>query len=354
MRKNFELKEISGALTLIMTLGLFLSDGAAMAQSRGIFIPYSTVGFGLGTSNYYGDFAPYRRPVASTFNMMRWSVAGNYTRHFTPRLAARASFTYARIAGDDYIMNKSSKHETNIFYARNLHFRNDLKEFSVQGIYKLTPDNRSYDRRPQFSAYLFAGIAVTAHNPKAMVPDEEDWNRTQPAGTVYPGSGEWVKLQPLGTEGQGNEGYKDKYSLVTFAIPVGVGVRYKINSRFDVSAELGFRKTFTDYLDDAHGAYADPALFANDPLALAMSNRSQERVAVRKGAVRTESLKKFVQANYVGAAPDGDPYAEMINQGFARPGSDRGNSPTYTDNYLIGQIQLHYILPTQIKCPPLK
>ena len=338
MRKNFELKGVSGLLSLTMVIGLILSDGTALAQSRGIFIPYSTVGFGLGTSNYYGDFAPYRRPIASTFKMMRWSVAGNYTRHFTPRLAARASFTYARIAGDDYIMNRDSKHESNIFYARNLHFRNDLKEFSVQGIFKLTPDNRSYDRRPQFGAYLFAGIALTAHNPKAL----DSLN------------GSWVKLQPLGTEGQGNEGYKDKYSLVTFAIPVGIGVRYKINSRFDISAELGFRKTFTDYLDDAHGAYADPALFANDPLALTMSNRSQERIAVRKGADRTESLKKFVQVNYVGANPDGDPYAEMINQGFGRPGSDRGNSPTLKDNYLIGQIQIHYILPTQIKCPPLR
>jgi hypothetical protein len=354
MRKNFELKGVSGMLMLIMVLGLFLTDSKAVAQSRGIFIPYSTVGFGLGTSNYYGDFAPYRRPIASTFKMMRWSIAGNYTRHFTPRLAARASFTYARIAGDDYIMNKGSKHESNIFYARNLHFRNDLKEFSVQGIFKLTPDNRSYDRRPQFGAYLFAGVALTAHNPKAKIPTEEEWNRVQVPGTTYPGSGDWVKLQPLGTEGQGNEGYAKKYSLVQFAIPMGIGVRYKINSRFDISAELGFRKTFTDYLDDAHGDYADPALFANDPLALAMSNRSQERVAVRKGADRTESLKKFVQANYLGANPDGDPYAEMMARGFGGAGTDRGNSPSYTDNYLIGQIQIHYILPTQIKCPPLR
>jgi hypothetical protein len=338
MLRKSELKRASGALSMVLILSLFFTNSHVMAQSRGIFMPYSSVGFGLGTSNYYGDLAPYRRPVASTFKMMRWSIAGNYTRHFTPRLAARASFTYARIAGDDYIMNRGSKHETNIFYARNLHFRNDLKEFSVQGIFKLTPDNRSYDRRPQFGAYLFAGIALTAHNPKAL----DSLNGT------------WVKLQPLGTEGQGNEGYDKKYSLVQFAIPVGIGVRYKINSRFDISAELGFRKTFTDYLDDTHGAYADPSLFANDPTALHFSNRTQDRIAVRKGADRTESLKKFVQTNYVGVAPDADPYAVMLERGFGAPGSDRGNSPTLKDNYLIGQIQIHYIIPAQIKCPPLR
>ncbi|NIJ51109.1 DUF6089 family protein [Dyadobacter arcticus] len=336
MRKNFELKSVTGALTLILTFGLLLTNTDSQAQSRGIFVPYSTVGAGIGTSSYFGDFAPYRRPFSSIFYMMRWSAGGNYTRHFTPRLAARASFTYARIAGDDYISNRSSKYESNVFYARNLHFRNDLKEFSIQGIFKLTPDNRSYDRRPQFGTYVFAGIALTAHNPKALDSLK----------------GDWVKLQPLGTEGQGNEGYAKPYSLVQFAIPIGIGVRYKINSRFDVSAELGFRKTFTDYLDDAHGNYADPALFADDPLALALSNRSTNQLAVRKGADRTESLKKFLVVNY--SLETNDPLAALPTTGFAAPGTARGNSPTYTDNYLFGMIHINYMLPSQIKCPPLK
>ncbi|MCE6988847.1 DUF6089 family protein [Dyadobacter sp. CY323] len=336
MRRNFELKRVSGALALILTFGLVLTSNETSAQSRGIFVPYSTVGFGIGTSNYYGDMAPYRRLPASTFAMMRWSVGGNYTRHFTPRLAARASFIYARIAGDDYIMNRGSKHEANIFYARNLHFRNDLKEFSVQGIFKLTPDNRSYDRRPQLGAYLFAGVALTAHNPKALDSLE----------------GDWIKLQPLGTEGQGNEGYAKPYSLVQFAIPFGIGVRYKINSKFDISAELGYRKTFTDYLDDAHGNYADPALFADNPLAMTLSNRTTEQFAARKGADRTESLRKFLQVNYT--LDTNDPLAALPTTGFGAPGTPRGNSPTYTDNYLFGMIHIHYMLPSQIKCPPLR
>ncbi|RYZ83409.1 MAG: hypothetical protein EOP04_20020, partial [Proteobacteria bacterium] len=55
--------------------------------------------------------------------------------------------------------------------------------------------------------------------------------------------------------------------LVQFAIPVGIGVRYKLNSRFDISAEFGFRKTFTDYLDDTQHPemspqFRDQAVFA--------------------------------------------------------------------------------------------
>ena len=333
---NLSNRRVDGRLTWLFMLGFIAVGGNAHAQYKSIFIPYSTVGFGLGTANYYGDMASYSRPLASTFKMMRWSIGGNYTRHFTPRLAARASFTYARIAGDDFVMNDKPKYQANILFARNLHFRNDLKEFSVQGIFKLIPDNRSYDRRPQFGAYLFAGVALTAHNPKAL----------DSLG------GDWVRLQPLHTEGQGNEGYAKPYSLVQFAIPFGIGLRYKINSRFDISAELGFRYTFTDYLDDVAGKYADPALFADDPTALAVSNRSADVLSTRKGKDRIPGLTKFVQANY--NITTEDPVSVLSAVGYASPGTDRGNSPTLKDSYMIGMIHLHYILPSQIKCPPLK
>ncbi|MBE9465664.1 DUF6089 family protein [Dyadobacter subterraneus] len=328
------MRPISKRLSFLLVLGLLVVTYNTEAQvRRGTFIPYSTVGFGVGTSNYYGDMASYTTPLRSTFGMMRWSVTGNYTRHFTPRLAARASFTYARIAGDDYKMNK--KDPTNIRYARNLSFRNDLKEFAVEGIFKLTPDNRSYDRRPQFSAYLFGGVAVVAHNPKAL--DTFDGN--------------WVKLQSLGTEGQGRPGYDKPYSLIQFAIPLGIGVRYKINDRFDMGAELGFRKTFTDYLDDVAGNYADPAVFADNPLALTMANKSTERYTVKKGVDRTEGLKQFVQTAY--NIQTEDPFS-VVQQNYGTAGYARGTSPNLKDNYLIGTVHINYIIPSQIKCPPLK
>lgn len=336
MIKDFQMRPISKKLVFIFILGVSVINYKAEAQvRRGTFIPYSSAGFGIGTSSYYGDMASYTTPFRSTFGMMRWSVTGNYTRHFTPRLAARASFTYARIVGDDYEMNK--KDPTNIRFPRNLSFRNDLKEFAVVGIYKLTPDSRSYDRRPQFGAYLFGGIAAVAHNPKAK--DET--------------TDEWVKLQPLGTEGQGRPGFAKPYSLIQLAIPIGIGVRYKINDRFDVGAELGFRFTFTDYLDDVAGAYVGEAVFANDPLALKMSNRSGEQFSTRKGKDRTAGLSEFVQSAYPGSTPGEDPFARLVSQNYGNFG-ERGNNPKANDNYMTGTISVHYIIPSQVKCPPLK
>jgi hypothetical protein len=335
MIKNFLMRPISKKLVFFVVLGLLVINHTTEAQvKRGMFIPYSSVGFGVGTSSYYGDMASYTTPLRSTFGMMRWSLTGNYTRHFTPRLAARASFTYARIAGDDFKMNE--KTPINIRFPRNLSFRNDLKEFALIGIYKLTPDNRSYDRRAQFGTYLFGGIAVVAHNPKAL-------------DTL---GGKWVKLQPLGTEGQGRPGFSKPYSLIQMAIPIGIGVRYKINDRFDIGAELGFRFSFTDYLDDVAGNYADKSVFADNETALKLANRSGERVSVKKGKDRTPGLTKFVQNAYPGVT-DQDPYDILIAQNYGNSGQ-RGNNPKANDNYMTGTIHITYILPTQVKCPPLK
>ena len=336
MITNFQMRPISKKLIFFLVLGLLVINYKTEAQvKRGTFIPYSSVGFGVGTANYYGDMASYSTPLKSTFGMMRWSLTGNYTRHFTPRLAARASFTYARIVGDDFKMNE--KDPTNIRFPRNLSFRNDLKEFAVQGIFKLTPDNRSYDRRAQFGAYLFGGIAATAHNPKALDVTGQ----------------EWVKLQPLGTEGQGRPGFAKPYSLIQLAIPIGIGVRYKINDRFDVGAELGFRITFTDYLDDVANNYAGEAAFAGDALAFAMSDRSQEQFSTKKRKDRTEGLKQYVQSINP-ALVSQFPFDELKQQGYGNAGTSRGNNIGQNDSYLVGSIHLTYILPTQIKCPPLK
>lgn len=332
MHGNFETKGVSGWFAFILAFAIMTIVPEANAQNRGVFVPYSTVGFGVGTSNYYGDMAAYSRPLASTFNMMRFSVGGNYTRHFTPRLAARAVFTLARIAGDDYVMNHKGKYLGNAYFARNLNFRNDLKEFTVQGIFKLTPDNRSSDRRPQLGTYLFAGIGIVAHNPKALYRDST-------------GKKEWIKLQNLHTEGQGTVGYEKPYSLVSVVIPFGLGLRYKINAKFDVSAELGFRYTFSDYLDDIGGNNADPAVFADNPLAGSLAYRYAEPKSARREHDRTAGLQKFL-----GVQDAADVSAALA--GFNPAALPRGN--TYKDTYLTGMIHVHYILPARIKCPPLK
>ncbi len=313
----------------IFGIVVIMSGQSAEAQNKRMFEPYSTVGFGLGTSTYIGEIAPYRFPIQTLTRTIRWNINGSYTRHFTPSLAARVSLTVARIAGDDEYFNRGGKPNANN-YIRNLHFRNDLKEVSVVGIYQIVPDGRSSSRRANFTPYIFAGIGIVAHNPKALTPKLYD-------------NQEWVSLQPLGTEGQGQPGYEKPYSLVTYSIPVGLGFRYKYNQRLNVSIEGGFRFTGSDYLDDVSGKYADPNVLKSD-LAQYMANRSLEDVAARTGKDRNATAKQLY--------PDlQDPFAQNITNFDV---GDLRGSPSKDDAYFLGSVQINYVLPGKIKCPPLR
>ena len=68
-------------------------------------------------------------------------------------------------------------------------------------------------------------------------------------------------LRSLGTEGQGSSLYPEKkpYSPVALAIPFTLGIKYALNTKMNVFAELIYRFTNTDYLDDVSGTYAPDA-----------------------------------------------------------------------------------------------
>ena len=41
-------------------------------------------------------------------------------------------------------------------------------------------------------------------------------------------------------------------------IPMGAGIKYYASERINLSTELLYRKTFTDYIDDVSKNYIDP------------------------------------------------------------------------------------------------
>jgi hypothetical protein len=306
-------------------------------RRKPLFQPYSTVGLGLGTAHYYGETNSIRQPLQSTFGMMRWNVTANYTRFFTPRLGARVALTYARLAGDDNRYSPTG--QFGYLYVRNAHFRNDVKELSVVGIYDLVPQGQTFLRRQSLVPYIFGGIALFAHNPKARSPRDSIFDNR------------WVRLQPLGTEGQGRPGYSAPYSLVQAAIPLGIGLRYKYKQRLNISIEAGVRFTFTDHLDDVGGLYPDPNVFAGDELAARMSNRSLEPIAARTGRDRTAGVRQYlVQNQGFPNDPNLDPFVLPI-QGQT-VGDNRGGGNK--DFYLLTAIHINYILKSPIKCPPIR
>jgi hypothetical protein len=70
------------------------------------------------------------------------------------------------------------------------------------------------------------------------------------------------------------EGQSKKYSRVSFAIPLVMGIKYRFAPKWTLFGELGYRFTFTDYLDDVGGYYYN---FGNDShLSAIYGDRSPE------------------------------------------------------------------------------
>jgi hypothetical protein len=94
----------------------------------------------------------------------------------------------------------------------------------------LFANGNRYYRRPYFNVYGYGGVGLLYFNPKAEL------------------NGTWHALQPLQTEGV-------EYSRITPVIPFGLGVRFKFGPNMNIAIEGGYRKIFTDYLDDVSTVY---------------------------------------------------------------------------------------------------
>jgi hypothetical protein len=93
---------------------------------------------------------------------------------------------------------------------------------------------------------------------------------------------------------------------MTLVIPYGLGARFMVSPLFNVSIEAGWRKTFTDYLDDVSTVYVDKS--SSSAIAQQLADRSEN----------------------------------------GRPiGSIRGN-PDKDDGYILYTVKLEYYLPYTI------
>jgi hypothetical protein len=302
--------------------------------------PHSSIAFGIGTSNYYGDLAPVSRPVKSTTQNINWNLSVDLTRHLSPHTSVRFGLTWVRLSGDDSNFEGDVKYP-NLFF-RNTHFRNDIQELSAVGIYSFVAEQRAYTLRPKLIPYVFGGFSILHHNPVAQAPK----------GTLGVEDGEWVSLQPLGTEGQTlPTSTVAPYNLIVTNALAGLGLRVSLNKQWDIAYELGLRYLFTDYIDDVGGVYGDKAaMAANDPLSAVFGHRELELVAVRTGVNREAAIRQWYadQGSPQGAAVPVSAFP--IAPGTAA-GGNRNFSATLNDMYLLNTFKLVYHITPQIKCP---
>lgn len=349
--------------TAFLFLTLLVIGNFAKAQRTGLFKGnsndfYTSAGIGGGSAHYIGDLTPIRYAYYVPYTNVRWNVTGNYTKYFNENFGARVSFTWARLYGDDFVFAQRNFNNMYQNYVRNLHFRNDVQEFTIAGVWNLKKQYGNANQpRDKFMPYFSAGLGLINHNPKAVqavtIPP------VTPSLTVYD---QWISLKPLNTAGQGLPAVNKKpYSLIAPVIPLAVGFRMKIAQNIDLGFELGYRVALTDYLDDiGKDRYPDLADLANNYgiTSADFSYRADENFHAVSGRSRiVDFLNAYTLAsgrNIPGITPE-NAAATIYAPTGANVVRGIGNRIYHHfDMYLTTQVTLNYVLSNRVKCPPIK
>ena len=239
-------------LAAVFLVAIFFSSNSIHAQEP--VVQEGEFGVGIGAGHYFGDLNARAR-----LNRPKIAAGIFFRKNFGNYIAARIVANYAQLGYSD-IYNTQNEY----MLKRNLSFNTNVWELSLRGdfnFFRFLPGDPEFN----FTPYVTLGIGVFSYDPYAYL------------------QGQKYFLRPLGTEGQGSSLYPDRkpYSSMAICFPVGVGVKYAFNERFNIGLEITHRFTTTDYLDDVSKTYVDPAVFPPLPdgspsPALLLSDRSYE------------------------------------------------------------------------------
>jgi hypothetical protein len=177
----------------------------------------------FGLAGYQGDLKS-----GSVFSQDKLMGSIGAIYDLSEHIAARTYFTYTKLQADD-------KKGTTSMQQRNLNFQTGLFDWELTAQYSLFSLNEKW-----WTPTIFAGIGIFHFNPY-----------TKDA------AGNKVLLQPLSTEGQGFVAGISPYKKTQFSIPFGIGASYSLGEDTRIGLEAGYRKIFTDYLDDVSTTYVD-------------------------------------------------------------------------------------------------
>ena len=233
---------------LIFLITISFQSKAQMEEFQ--YVQTGEFGITAGAAHYFGDLNN-----RANINRPKIALGGFFRRQFGNYISARLMGHYAKLGYSDmYSKNEFQK-------SRNLSFNTDIFELALVGdfnFFKFIPT----DPRHSFTPYASLGIGFVTYDPYAYYNDEK------------------VYLRPLNTEGQTFYEGRKAYGSTAIVVPVGFGVKYAISDRVNLSFEVNYRFTTTDYLDDVSKTYVGvdkfPSTSGGKSLAGIMQDRSFE------------------------------------------------------------------------------
>lgn len=220
----------------------------ANAQSQHYdYVQKGEFGITVGMAHYFGDLN-----TRVAINRPKPALGAFFRKQFGNYVGLRLSAHYAQLGySDTYSKNEYQK-------MRNLSFNTNIWEVALQGdfnFFKFFPGDQDY----AFTPYITLGVGMFTYDPYAYTDGQKEF------------------LRPLGTEGQliGYNGRKP-YNTLAVCFPLGVGIKYNISDKINLSFEVAHRFTTTDYLDDVSTTYVGSDKFPAASTAKLLQDRSVE------------------------------------------------------------------------------
>jgi hypothetical protein len=177
-------------------------------------------GFSIGSSHSLTDIGGTRDHSRILFFDTQWKASGLKLGVFgryriSDLFALKTELNYAQLSGADSLSPSSSSR-----YNRDFHFTNNIYELAFKGEFYVP---KAYLDIP-VDVYGYIGFGMLFHNPDLQVPNNANYQAAS-----------FSQIQPV--------------------IPLGLGFHYTLPNNFRIGYNIGWRKTFTDFLD-AHSSTA--------------------------------------------------------------------------------------------------
>ncbi len=222
-------------ILFIVCIAVF-STISANAQYSEEYVQKGEFGITVGAAHYFGDLN-----TRASLKRLKPALGLFFRKQYGNYIGLRIAAHYAQVGfSDSYSKNEYQK-------TRNLSFNSNIWELAIQGdfnFFKYIPNDPDHS----FTPYVTLGVGVFSYDPYAYLDGQKEF------------------LRPLGTEGQ-NTGYlgRKQYGTMAICIPFGVGIKYSISQKVNLTVEICNRFTTTDYLDDVSTTYAGANNFPDGP-----------------------------------------------------------------------------------------
>lgn len=199
-------------------MALLLLTAAAKTVAQDDVEYRMEIGAGAGMTTYLGDFND------GLFSGMQPSGAIVFRAVMNPYMAVRLSAMYTQAKGD----LSGTKTVYPDLQSAGYSFKNTLGDFSATYEYNFLPYGTGHEYRgaQRLTPFISIGLGLTYVNCK-----EGQWDYS--AATPYSSS----------------------KSVITGNVPIGVGVKYKIGDRLNLSLDWQMHFSFSDYIDSVKDPY---------------------------------------------------------------------------------------------------